>query len=403
MSNGGLSRVRLGRMHDIMAGYVERGEVPGIVTLVSRRCEVHVDAIGMKAVGGLDPMRRDTIFRISSMTKPITAVATMILVEECKVRLDESVDRLLPELAGRKVLKRVDGPLQDTVPANRPITVRDLLTFRMGFGQMMAPPDAYPILKAASELQIGMGPPAPSATPAPDEWIRRLGTLPLMHQPGEKWMYNTGSDVLGVLIARASGQPLETFFRDRIFEPLGMKDTSFSVQDTKLDRLTTSYWTNFETGALELYDEARGGQWSRPPAFPSGAGGLVSTIDDYLAFGQMMLNQGKHGNERLLSRPSVETMTTDQLTPEQKAASGIVPGYFDGHGWGFGVSIVTRRDDVAAVPGRFGWDGGMGTSWYSDPREDMVTILMTQRAWTSPSPPDVCLDFWTSAYQAIDD
>ena len=403
MSNGGLSKVRLGRMHDVMAGYVERGEVPGIVTLVSRRGEVHVDAIGMKAVEGLDPMRRDTIFRISSMTKPITAAATMILVEECKVRLDEPVDRLLPELAGRKVLKRLDGPLQDTVPANRPITVRDLLTFRMGFGQMMAPPDAYPILKAAGELQIGMGPPAPSATPAPDEWIRRLGTLPLMHQPGEKWMYNTGSDVLGVLIARASGQPLETFFRERIFEPLGMKDTSFSVPATKLDRLVTSYWTNFETGALELYDEAKGGQWSRPPAFPSGAGGLVSTIDDYLAFGQMMLNQGKHGNKRLLSRPSVETMTTDQLTPEQKAASGIVPGYFDSHGWGFGVSMVTRRDDVAAVPGRFGWDGGMGTSWYSDPREDMVTILMTQRAWTSASPPDVCLDFWTSAYQAIDD
>jgi CubicO group peptidase (beta-lactamase class C family) len=403
MSNGGLSKARLGRMHDVMAGYVERGEVPGLVTLVSRRGELHVDAIGMKAVGGSDAMQRDTIFRISSMTKPITAAATMILVEECKVRLDEPVDRLLPELAGRKVLQRLDGPLQDTVPANRPITVRDLLTFRMGFGQMMAPPDAYPILKAASELQIGMGPPAPSAMPAPDEWIRRLGTLPLMHQPGEKWMYNTGSDVLGVLIARASGQPLETFLRERIFEPLGMRDTSFSVPATRLDRLVTSYWTNFETGALELYDEARGGQWSRPPAFPSGAGGLVSTIDDYLAFGQMMLNQGKQGNERLLSRPSVETMTTDQLTPEQKAASGIVPGYFDSHGWGFGVSMVTRRDDVAAVPGRFGWDGGLGTSWYSDPREDLVTILMTQRAWTSPSPPDVCLDFWTSAYQAIDD
>jgi len=403
MNNGGLSKARLGRMHDVMAGYVERGEVPGIVTLVSRRGEVHVDAIGMKAIGGSDTMRRDTIFRISSMTKPITAAATMILVEECKVRLDEPVDRLLPELAGRKVLKRLDGSLQDTVPANRPIAVRDLLTFRMGFGQMMAPPDAYPILTAASELQIGMGPPAPSAQPAPDEWIRRLGTLPLMHQPGEKWMYNTGSDVLGVLIARASGQPLETFLRERIFEPLSMRDTSFSVLATRLDRLATSYWTNFETGALELYDEAKGGQWSRPPAFPSGAGGLVSTIDDYLAFGQMMLNQGKHGNERLLSRPSVETMTTDQLTPEQKAASGMVPGYFDSHGWGFGVSMVTRRDDVAAVPGRFGWDGGLGTSWYSDPREDMVTILMTQRAWASPSPPDVCLDFWTSAYQAIDD
>jgi CubicO group peptidase (beta-lactamase class C family) len=390
-------------MHDVMADYVERGDVPGLVTLVSRRREAHVDAIGTKAIADLAPMRRDTIFRISSMTKPITAAATMILVEECKVRLDEPVDRWLPELAGRKVLKRLDGPLDDTMPANRPITVRDLLTFRMGFGQMMAPPDACPILKAASEQQIGMGPPSPSTLPAPDEWMRRLGQLPLMHQPGERWMYNTGSDVLGVLIARASGQPLEKFLRERLFEPLGMKDTGFSVPDTKLDRLATSYWTNFETGELELFDEAEGGQWSREPAFPSGAGGLVSTIDDYLAFGQMMLSQGKHESSRILSRLTVETMTTDQLTPEQKAVSGLVPGYFDSHGWGFGVSVVTRRDDVAAVPGRYGWDGGLGTSWYSDPREEMVTILMTQRAWTSPSPPDVCLDFWTSAYQAIGD
>jgi CubicO group peptidase (beta-lactamase class C family) len=403
MSTGGLSKARLGRMHEVMAGYVERGDVPGLVTLVSRRGEVHVDAIGMKAVEGLDPVRRDTIFRISSMTKPITAAATMILVEECKLRLDEPVDRLLPELAERQVLKRLDGPLDDTVPAKRPITVRDLLTFRMGFGQMMEPSDAYPILSAASEQQIGMGPPSPSSMPAPDEWMRRLGSLPLMHQPGEQWLYNTGSDVLGVLIARTSGQPLETFLRERLFEPLGMKDTSFSVPEASPDRLATSYWTNFETGALEVYDEARDGQWSRPPAFPSGAGGLVSTIDDYVAFGQMMLSQGKHGSERLLSRLSVETMTTDQLTPEQKEVSGLVPGYFDSHGWGFGVSVVTRRDDIAAVPGRYGWDGGLGTSWYSDPREEMVIILMTQRAWTSPSPPDVCLDFWTSAYQAIDD
>jgi CubicO group peptidase (beta-lactamase class C family) len=403
MSSGGLSKVRLDRMHNIMAGYVERGEVPGLVTLVSRRSEVHVDAIGMKAVGDSDPMRRDTIFRISSMTKPITAAATMILVEECKLRLDDPVDRWLPELARRKVLKRLDGPLDDTVPAKRPLTVRDLLTFRMGFGQMMALPDAYPILQAANEQQIGMGPPSPSAMPAPDEWMRRLGQLPLMHQPGERWMYNTGSDVLGVLIARASGQPLETFLRERIFEPLHMKDTSFSVPKASLDRLATSYWTDPQSGKLTVYDEAKGGQWSRPPAFPSGAGGLVSTVDDYLAFGQMMLNQGKYANERILSRLSVELMTTDQLTPEQKAVSGLVPGFFDSHGWGFGVSVVTRRDDVAALPGRYGWDGGLGTSWYSDPREEMVTILMTQRAWTSPSPPDACLDFWTSAYQAIDD
>src|SRR5437899_2203626 len=403
MSKGGLSKARLGRMHDVMTGFVERGEVPGLVTLVSRRGEVHVDVIGTKAYEDSDPIRRETIFRIYSMTKPITAAATMILVEECKVRLDEPVDRLLPELAGRMVLKRLDGPLEDTVPANRPITVRDLLTFRMGFGQMMAPPDVYPILKAASEQQIGMGPPSPLTLPAPNEWMRRLGQLPLMHQPGEMWMYNTGADALGVLIARASGHPLEAFLRERIFEPLGMKDTSFSVTDHKLNRLATSYWTNFVSGKIEVYDEAEGGQWSRPPAFPSGAGGLVSTIDDYLTFGQMMLNHGKHGSERILSRLSVETMTTDQLTPEQKAVSGLVSGYFDSHGWGFGMSVVTKRDDVASVPGRYGWDGGMGTSWYSDPREEMVTILMTQQSWTSPSPPNVCRDFWTLAYQAIDD
>jgi CubicO group peptidase (beta-lactamase class C family) len=403
MSAGSLSKARLGRMHDVMAGYVERGDVPGLVTLVGRRGEVYADAIGMKAVDGGDPVRRDTIFRISSMTKPVTAAAAMILVEECRLRLDEPVDRLLPELAGRRVLKRLDGPLDDSVPANRPITVRDLLTFRLGFGQMLAPPEAYPILKIASEQQIGMGPPSPSSMPAPDEWIRRLGRLPLMHQPGEKWMYNTGSDVLGVLIARASGQPLETFLRERLFEPLGMSDTGFSVPAEKLDRLATSYWTQPATGAFGLYDEAEGGQWSRPPAFPSGAGGLVSTVDDYLAFGQMMLSNGEHSSVRILSRPSVEIMTSDHLTPEQKAVSGLVPGYFDRHGWGFGVSVVTRRDDVAGSVGKFGWDGGLGTSWYSDPREDLVTILMTQRAWTSPSPPDICLDFWTLAYQAIDD
>lgn len=402
MSTGGLSAARLGRLHDVMASYVERGEIPGMVTLVSRRGDVHVDALGATAIGA-DPMRRDTIFRIASMTKAITAAAAMILVEECKLRLDEPVDRLLPELANRKVLKQLDGQLDDTVPALRPITVRDLLTFRMGFGMIMGTPDKYPILHAIDELQLGLGPPSPDTTPAPDEWIRRLGTLPLMHQPGERWMYNTGSEVLGVLIARASGQPFDTFLRERIFEPLGMRDTGFSVPAAKINRLATSYWTNFHTGKLEVFDQAAGGQWSRPPAFPSGAAGLVSTVDDYHAFARMLLNKGEHGNQRILSRPSVETMTTDQLTAEQKDVSGLTPGYFESHGWGFGVSIVTKRVDLAGPIGKFGWDGGLGTSWYSDPQESMVTILLTQRAWTSPSPPNVCLDFWTLAYQAIDD
>ena len=401
MSTAGWSNARLARMRDVMAGHVERGDLPGLVTLVSRRGEVHVAAIGMMAIGGSEPMRRDAIFRIASMTKPITAAATMILVEECKLRLDEPVDGLLPELANRRVLKLIDGPLDDTVPAKRSITVRDLLTFRMGFGSVMAPPGTYPIQKAMNDLQIGGdGPPNPSKTSTPDEWIRRLGTLPLMHQPGERWMYHTGSDVLGVLIARVAGQPLETFLRERIFEPLGMKDTGFSVPAEKIERLPGCYRRNPETDALEVYDDARNSEWSRPPPLPSGAGGLVSTVDDYLAFCQMMLNKGRYARERILSRPSVELMTTDQLTPAQKAGADIFFG--DNRGWGFGVAVTTRRDELWAV-GRFGWDGGLGTSGYSDPSENMVGILMTQRLMESPQAPRVFVDFWTSAYQAIDD
>jgi CubicO group peptidase (beta-lactamase class C family) len=394
--NGGLSKARLGRMRDVMTGHAESGQVNGVVTLVCRRDEVHVEVIGDQAFHGA-PMRRDSLFRISSMTKPVTAAAAMVLVEECVLRLDDPVDDLLPELANRQVLTSLDSPLTDTVPANRAITLRDLLTFRFGFGQVMAPPDAYPILRAANERQIGMGPPNPSAMPAPDEWLRRLGELPLMSQPGEKWLYNTGADVLGVLIARATGRPLETFLRERLFEPLGMKDTAFSVPTEKLDRFTTSYWEN-----SSVYDEAAGGQWSSPPAFPSGGAGLVSTVDDFHAFGRMMLRKGRHEGERILSRPTVELMTTDQLTPAQKAVSGFFPGYFDHRGWGFGLSVVTGRDDLPNSPGRFGWDGGLGTSWQADPAEDLTAILLTQRAGF-PDFSHVHRDFWTSVYQSIDD
>ena len=402
MSSGGLSGARLERMHDVMARHVDNGEVPGLVTLISRHGEVHVDTIGTKAVGSSDPMRRDTIFRITSMTKPVTAVATMILIEECRLRLDEPVDRWLPELADRRVLRRLDGPLDDTVPARRPITVRDLLAFSLGFGVIMTPSADFPIQKAVNEHRLCTGPPKPATPHAPDEWMRRLGSLPLMHQPGEKWMYNTGSHVLGVLITRVAEQPLETFFRERIFEPLGMRDTGFSVPAGKLDRLASSYWLDTATGGLVLHDGVADSQWSRPPVFPDAAAGLVSTVDDFLAFGAMLLGRGRHGRERILSRLSVETMTTDQLTPAQKAATDFAPGYWDGHGWGFGVSVVTRRDDLSAVPGRFGWDGGYGSSWASDPAEDAVAILMTQRA-AFPRLSGVYLDFWTSTYQAIDD
>jgi CubicO group peptidase (beta-lactamase class C family) len=401
MSTGGLSTARLGCMHDVMAGYVERDDVPGLVTLVSRRDEVHVAALGMKAIGGSEPMRRDTIFRIASVTKPIVAAAAMILVEECTLRLDEPVDGLLPELADRRVLRAISSPLDDTVPANRPITLRDLLTFRLGIGAVMVFPPRYPIQQAMAEAGVAPGPTLPSH--ASDELMKRFGSLPLVHQPGEQWLYNSGSDILGVLISRAAGTSLEEFLRERIFAPLGMNDTGFSVPESKLDRLASSYWTNFATGEFEVFDGVDDSRWARPPVFESGSGGLVSTVDDLLAFGQMMLKGGKYGNERILSRPSVEVMTTDHITPEQKAVSDFFPDFWDSHGWGFGVSVVTRRDDLAANPGTYGWDGGYGTSWYVDPKEELIGILMTQRVWDSPSPPGVLSDFWTSAYAAIDD
>jgi CubicO group peptidase (beta-lactamase class C family) len=401
MSSGGFSGARLGRMRDVMAGHVERGVVPGIVTLVSRRGEVHVDAIGTKAFGGSDPMRRDTIFRIASVTKPIVAAAAMILVEECALRLDEPVDPWLPELADRRVLRAIDGPLDDTVSANRPITLRDLLTFRLGIGAVMVFPPRYPIQQAMAEAGVAPGPTLPAH--APDELMKRFGSLPLVHQPGERWLYNSGSDILGVLISRVTGTSLGEVLRERIFAPLGMNDTSFSVPDSKLDRLATCYWTNSATGEFDVFDGVNDSRWASPPVFESGAGGLVSTVDDLLAFGQMMLKGGKHGNQRIVSRRSVELMTIDHITPEQKAVSGFFPGFWDDHGWGFGVSIVTRRDDLAATPGRYGWDGGYGTSWYVDPEEELVGILMTQRVWDASGAPVVLLDFWTSAYGAIDD
>jgi CubicO group peptidase (beta-lactamase class C family) len=270
---------------------------------------------------------------------------------------------------------------------------------------ILGPPDVYPIQKAMAEAGLTPGPNLPAH--APDEFMKRLGSLPLLHQPGEKWMYHTGSDILGVLIARATGQKLETFFRERIFEPLGMKDTGFSVPEAKLDRLAACYQVDAATGQLVLFDEAPGSRWARPPIFESGGGGLVSTVDDYLAFCRMMLNKGtarnerQGGSERILSRPAVELMTTDQITPEQKAVSPFFLGFWDNHGWGFGVSMITRRDGVSAVPGRFGWDGGYGTSGYSDPAEDMVAILMTQSLSTLFT--NLYPDFWTSVYQAIDD
>jgi CubicO group peptidase (beta-lactamase class C family) len=287
------------------------------------------------------------------------------------------------------------------VPANRPITLRDLLTFRLGFGAVMAPPGTYPIQKTIEDAGLAPGPMVSTLTP--DRWIGRFASLPLLHQPGEKWMYHTGSDVLGVLIARAAGMSLGDFLQARIFAPLGMKDTGFSVPPAKLDRLATCYRTGPTAGGLAIYDEARGGRWSQPPAFPSAGGGLVSTVDDFHAFGRMMLKLGRLGANRVLARPTVELMTSDHLTAAQKAASPFVPGFWDRTGWGFGLSVTTLRDGLGPSPGSYGWMGGLGTSWWTDPREEMVGLLLIQRLMTGPNDVTINADFATLAYQAIDD
>jgi len=324
-----------------------------------------------------------------------------MLVEEGKVRLDEPVDRLLPELANRKVLKRIDGPIDDTDLARRPITTRDLLTFCLGFGMAMGPVET-PIQKAMTETKIMGLNPSPSYTP--DEWIKQFATLPLMYQPGERWQYHTGSDILGVLIRRASGMDLEAFFRERIFEPLGMKDTGFSVPEKKLDRLGACYSVNMQTRELDLVDKpGKASNYAKPPLFPAGGGGLVSTADDYLAFARMLLNLGEGPKERILSRPSVETMTTDQLNAQQKELSAFMPGYWDHRGWGFGCYVINGRTSSATTPGNYGWGGAFGTTWNNDPKEEMITILMVQRGGMGPGPAGLGADFPTLAYQAIDD
>jgi len=383
----------------VLAAHVSRGDMPGLVALVSRRGETQVEAIGRQSFESDVAMRRDTIFRIASMTKPITAAATLILVEQCKLRLDDPVDAFLPELADRRVLKSLEGPVDDTVPAKRPISVRDLLTFTFGLGAVMVWPAKHPIQKAMADVGLSPGP--GQLHLSADDFMKRLGSLPLIHQPGERWLYHTGSDVLGVLIARASGQPFADFLRDHLFEPLGMRDTGFQVPADKLNRLASAYMMDREKGKLIFFDDARDSRWRKPPPFAAGGSGLVSTADDYLAFCRMMLNKGRHGRERILSRPAVELMMSDQLTAEQKQGAEL----FFGHGasWGMGGAVVTRRTDLCTTPGRYGWDGGYGTSGHLDPAEDMVGVLLTQRMMDSPQPPRVFSDFWTSAYQSIDD
>ena len=393
--------MRLARLRAILQRYVESGEIPGVVALVHQRGRQHVEVVGTMAFGSNQSVQRDTLFRLASTTKPITAVAAMTLVEECRLRLDDPIEPWLPELGNRRVLRTLESPLTDTVPAKRPITLRDLLTFRCGYGEVafISPTCPYQEALVAARLPLSEWPFAGTV----DEFMKRLGGLPLACQPGERWLYHMGAEILGVLIARVTGKSLGAFLQERIFEPLGMSDTGFYVPASQLDRLPVCYGRDLVTGELVVLDQPRSGYMSRPPSFESGAGGLVSTVDDLLAFGRMMLPRGVSGAERILSGPSIELMTMDHLTPEQKAASPFFENFWNGRGWGLGLGVITARNDLAEAPGRFGWDGAFGTSWHVDPKEGLIGVLMTQRRPDRLALSPIVLDFWTAAYQLIDD
>ncbi len=394
--SSGFSETQLARIGEAMRAHVERGEVAGIVALAARREAVHVEAVGVQDIAARTPMRRNTIFRMLSMTKPIIAAAAMMLVEQGRIAIGDAVERWLPELADRRVLRSIDSAIEDTVPARRAITLDDLLTFRLGLGAVMAPPGRYPIQAAMADLGVA---PGPDQLPfGPDEFMARIGRLPLVHQPGERWMYHTGIDILGVLIARIAGVPLEEFLRERIFAPLGMRDTGFCVPDGALDRLATAYARDESGSGLKVWDAARGGRYVQPPAFPNA---LVSTADDYLAFARMLLDHGRHRHGQMLTRESVRLMMSDHITPEQKAASPFSPGFWDRYGWGFGGAVVTRRAGATAGPGSYGWTGGFGTSFVTHPGEQMTTILLLQRLMTSADDTAIAEEFQTLAYQAI--
>ncbi len=382
----------LARLEANLKTHVADGQPPGLVALVSRGGETHVVTAGAMTIGGT-PIARDAIFRIASMTKPITAAAAMMLVEEGKLRLDEPIDRLAPELAQRQVLRRMDGPLDDTVAAHRPITLEDVLSFRLGWGLDFN--TEAPFAHAVGQLP-GFGSPNPAWPGNDDDFMGDLGLLPLQAQPGERWLYTAGSNVLGVLLARAVGQPLDVIFRERIFEPLGMRDTDFFVPPGKQDRLVTGYVK--QNGTLAPF-EPWNGLYAKRPNFQAGDSGLVATVDDYGMFARFMLTGTAPGGKRLLKVETLKSMCVNRLTPEQmKDAEAILS---PGCGWGLGVCVRVSVSTDGPQPGAYGWNGGFGTSWFNDPAKGLIAILLTQRVFDSPDPPPVHKSFWRDVYAAL--
>lgn len=349
---------------------IDAGLLAGAVTLVWHAGEVlQVNELGYRDVEAQLPMQRDTIFRIASMTKPVTVAAAMSMIEEGKLSLTDRVATWLPELASMRVLEQPRGPLDRTVPAQRHITVDDLMTHRSGLAYMFSVlgplSDAYRKLPTRQDQ---------------DRWLSELSELPLAHQPGDRLTYSHATDVLGIVLSRVEGKPLSDVLTERILGPLGMPDTGFSVGPTGRRRAATMYQLDADN---TLRHDVMGPAPIVDPPFCTGGAGLWSTADDYLRFARMLLGGGTLDGVRVLSEESVATMRTDRLTEEQKRHDFIGAPYWIGRGFGLNLSVVTdpaksRNLFGPGGLGTFSWPGAYGTWWQADPSADVILIYLIQ-------------------------
>lgn len=344
----------------IIDDHVARGTAPGIVA-VDGTANGRIEVV---TAGDLAP---DAIVRIQSMTKPILAVATLRLVQEGRLGLDDDIQAWMPELADRRVLRRPDSELHDTEPAAAPITVRHLLTNMSGYGMILQPSPLQEAM-AANGTEAGLEPVALGA----QEWLDALATLPLAFAPGSGWRYHHSFGILGVLLSRVVGGALEQHLRHDLFEPLGMVDTGYTVPQHKAHRLPAAYRHDESETFVEV-EPAAGGFWIAPPPYELSHAELVSTASDYARFLRMLAAGGVHDGRPMIEPALLQLMCTDQVPSEAKAEDSFFPGFWNGTGWGFGVAVVTGGEHA----GRYGWSGGLGTDFFVDP-DGSFRIVLTQ-------------------------
>jgi CubicO group peptidase (beta-lactamase class C family) len=366
----------LAKAPDALKSVIDAGDLSGAVTLIWRGGEVvQTTAQGKRNLETGAPMERDTLFRIASMTKPITSAAVLMLLEAGELYLDDPITRWAPEFKDMKVLTSATGSLDDTYPAARDITIEDLLTHRSGlaYGFSSVGPIAHAYQRALGDvLNIGTG---------PDEWMAALASLPLSYPPGQRFHYSHATDVLGFLVGRIAGMDFRQFLMERIFQPLGMVDTDFYIPAEKRDRAAVVYRQDEATGAL---NPVAFRQYDSPPAFCGGGGGLISTADDYLKFARMLLNRGEVDGVRLLQPETVDLMATNRLTAEQREHTFMGMPFWMGQGFGLGLSVILDPEKQAWMSagsrGSFGWPGAFGTWWQADPAQDMIMIYLIQNS-----------------------